>query len=135
MLHRWHIVYWLVCNVYQELRIKWYDPSWAQIASAPYLVISKSPQCHDADLSTNPVLQPLQVGRDISMSPSIELGVLSLYLFGNHLLTKGLAMMTLYSSYFPQKPYFAMWNTLNVVASFRGIFNHWVGTVMPCWLW
>ncbi len=135
MLHTRHVLYWLVCNVPHELRIKWYSPSWAQTAFAPYLVILKSPQCHDADLSTNPVLRPPHVGRDINTSPSIELGVASLYLFSNHFSTNGITMPTLYSSYFHQKLYLAVWNTLNVAVSFRGIFSHWVRTVMPCWLW
>ncbi len=129
------IANWLLYNVPHELRIKWYGPSWAQTASAPYLVIPKSPQCHDASLSSYPVLLPTHVGRDISVSPSIELGVPSLYLFGNHLSTNGLARPTVYSSYFLQKPYLAMWNMLNFAVSFRGIFSNWVGTVMPYWLW
>ncbi len=131
MLHTRHITFWLLYNVPHELRIKWYSPSWALTASAPCLVILKSPQCYDAGLSTNPVLQPPHVGRDISASPSINLGVPSLHLFGNHLPTNGSARPTISSSYFLQKPYLAMWNMLK----FRAIFNHWVGTVMPCWLW
>ncbi len=135
MLHTWHIAYWLLHNVPHELRIKWYGPSFIQTASTPYLVIPKSPQFHDAGISTNPVFRPPRVGRDISVSPSIELGVPTIHPFGNHLSTNGSAKPTLYSSHFLRKSYLAMWNTLNFVVSLTGIFHHWVGTAIPCWLW
>ncbi len=135
MLHTQHIAYWLLCNVPHELKIKWFSSWWAQTASAPYLAILKSPQFHDAVLSTYLVLRPSHIGRDISASPSIELGGPSLHSFGNHLSTNSLAKLTLYSSYFLQKTSLAMWNILNFAVSFRGIFLHRIGTAMPCWLW
>ncbi len=124
------IAYWLLHNVPHELRIKWYGPSCTQTASTPYLVIPKSPQFHDVGISTNPVL-----GRDINASRSIELGFPTLHILRKHLWTNGSAKPTLYSSHSFKKSYLAMWNTLNFAVSLRGIFRHWVGTVMPCWLW
>ncbi len=45
------------------------------------------PKFHDTGISTNQELRPQCVGRDINASPSIELGVPTLHLFGNHVST------------------------------------------------
>ncbi len=99
MLHTWHITYWLLYNIPHELRIKCCGTSNTQTTSAPNLGIPN----HDTGISTNQVLRPPLVGRDISASLSIELGVPMLYLFCNYLSTNGSAKPTLYFSHFLQK--------------------------------
>ncbi len=66
MLHTWYITYWLLYEIPHVLRIKWYRLSWNTDSIHTIFGFTISLQCHDADLSTNQVLWPSHVSRDIS---------------------------------------------------------------------
>ncbi len=79
------ITYWLLYKIPNVLRIKWYRPSGNIDSICTIFGHAISPQCQDADLSTNPVLWLSHVSRDISARLDIELRVPTLHTSWNDL--------------------------------------------------
>ncbi len=136
MLHTQHITYWLLYNVQHELIIKCYGPSCTQTASAPYLVIPKSPKIpwrwhlYQSGASATTCWQRYQC------IPKHWAGRSKFTSFREQSFDQWFSQADFIFFTFSTEILLGyVKHTLNFAVSLRGIFCHWVGTDMPCWLW
>ncbi len=72
---------------------------------------------------------------EISVHPQALSWEFQLYILSGTIFRLMAQPSRLYISHTFYGKHLAMWNMLNFAVSLRGIFRHWVGTVMTCWLW